>query len=423
MRHRIIYLLWALGLTIGALTGCSTNPVTGKSQLSLINPAQEIQIGKAQYGPGQQSQGGRYTLDPDINAYVNQVGQRLAAASDQPNLPYEFVVLNNSVPNAWALPGGKIAINRGLLVLLKDESQLAAVLGHEIVHAAARHGASQASQGMLLQLGTQIVGAATNSQGYTQLAGLGASAFQARYGRSQELEADHYGIDYMVKVGYDPQGAVELQQTFVALAAKQGSNSGGLAALFASHPPSQARVNANQQKAATLPGGKRNKAVFERNIQQMRKDQAAYDTHDKALKAASKEEWKKALLLTNQAIKKQPREARFWLTKGKLNNREKNLKTALKAFNQAVKLDPDYFEGFLYRGIVSIQQKDYLSAQQDFLASNQRLETQPANYFLGEIARQQNNRDTAINYYRKANKQGGKLGKAAADRLAKMGAR
>ena len=134
-------------LTLG---GCSTNPVTGKSELALVSKQSEIAIGIEQYLPAQQSQGGLYQVDTDLTAYVQQVGDRLAAVSDT-ELPYEFVVLNNSSPNAWALPGGKIAINRGLLVTLDSEAELAAVLGHEIVHAAARHGAKSMERNMLLQ--------------------------------------------------------------------------------------------------------------------------------------------------------------------------------------------------------------------------------------------------------------------------------
>ena len=120
--------------------GCATNPVTGKSELVLMSESAEIAIGTKHYRPNQQAEGGLYLMDPELTSYVNQVGARLAAVSDRP-LPYEFVVLNDSIPNAWALPGGKIAINRGLLLALENEAELAAVLGHEIVHAAARHSA------------------------------------------------------------------------------------------------------------------------------------------------------------------------------------------------------------------------------------------------------------------------------------------
>jgi len=117
------------------LSGCATNPVTGRKELSLVSEAKEIDIGEQQYAPMRQSQGGDYVVDEELTKYISEIGQKLAAASDR-KLPYEFKVLNSSVPSAWALPGGKIVINRGLLTELKDEAELAAVIGHEIVHAA-----------------------------------------------------------------------------------------------------------------------------------------------------------------------------------------------------------------------------------------------------------------------------------------------
>src|SRR5690606_42111189 len=95
-------------LILAALAGCSTNPVTGRSEITFVGEDTEIQMGEQNYAPMKQSQGGEYDIDPVLTEYVQGVGQKLAAVSDRP-LPYEFVVLNNSVPNAWALPGGKIA--------------------------------------------------------------------------------------------------------------------------------------------------------------------------------------------------------------------------------------------------------------------------------------------------------------------------
>jgi len=183
---------------IFSVVGCSTNSVTGESQLSLVPKAQQIQMGEQNYGPSQQQQGGEYKVDPNLSAYVTSVGDRLAAFSTNA-LPYEFVVLNNDVPNAWALPGGKIAINRGLLVLLDDEAQLAAVLGHEIIHAAAEHGATQMTNAQLigagLALGTIALGDNQNAQLIGAGAAIGAQAYQAHYGRTQELQSDFYGMD------------------------------------------------------------------------------------------------------------------------------------------------------------------------------------------------------------------------------------
>ncbi len=136
------YSRFSIVLILAFLSACSVNPVTGKSEIVLMSQADEIKMGQQAYLPAQQSQGGEYDVDPVLTEYVRNVGERLAEQAARP-LPYEFVVLNNSVPNAWAMPGGKIAINRGLLTELNSEAELAAVLGHEIVHADARHSAKQ----------------------------------------------------------------------------------------------------------------------------------------------------------------------------------------------------------------------------------------------------------------------------------------
>ena len=128
-----------------SLAGCGTNPVTKKKEFQFISQEKEIAIGQQNYSPARQSQGGDYILDPELTTYVQQVGKKLAVVSDRPDLPYEFVVLNDSVPNAWAMPGGKIAFNRGILYELNSEAELAAVMGHEIVHAAARQRLHQAT--------------------------------------------------------------------------------------------------------------------------------------------------------------------------------------------------------------------------------------------------------------------------------------
>ena len=170
-------------LTISGLAGCSVNPVTGDREIMLVSSDDDIKMGAQNYAPMQQSQGGPYDVDPDLVQYVQGVGKQLADFSGV-NLPYEFIVLNMSVPNAWALPSGKIAINRGLLTELGSEAELAAVLGHEIVHAAARHTAKQMSRGMLMQGLVVATSVATNDSSYGNLAVGGASAAAQRALRS-----------------------------------------------------------------------------------------------------------------------------------------------------------------------------------------------------------------------------------------------
>lgn len=402
-----------------AVSACSVNPVTGKSQLNMISPAQEIAIGKQQYVPSQQSQGGLYSVSPAVQAYVRQVGQKLAAVSQRPDLPYEFVVLNNDVPNAWALPGGKIAINRGLLMSLEDEAQLAAVLGHEIVHAAAGHGATQMTNQSLLGVGAQILAVATQNSGYGGLASqgaqLGGSMMMARYGQSQELESDAYGIDYMVAAGYDPQAAVELQEMFLKMSQNQQSD--WVSGLFASHPPSQVRVNANRQRAFQSAGGARNKAAFDKVMAPLKRDKAAYELHEKATAAADKKDYKGAMTLVDQAIAKQPKEPLFWTTKGRLALNDKDFKASDKAFSKAISLDSAYFMPYLGRGLSrkALQQTDPAIA--DLNRSQQLLSNPLAAYYLGELYESKGDRQHAISNYQLAAQAGGDLGKAANSRL------
>lgn len=418
MNKGIAKLIGLLALA-SMVAGCSTNPVTGKSQLNLISPAQEVALGEKQYGPSQQSQGGAYTVDPNLSRYINSVGQKLAKLSDRPNLPYEFVVLNNDVPNAWALPGGKIAFNRGLLVNLQDEAQLAAVLGHEIVHAAASHSAQQMSQRQLMGIGGQLAAVAASQSRYRGLiqqgVGLGSAAFQANYGRDQELEADAYGMEYMVAAGYDPQGAVELQETFVKLS--KGRQSNWLDNLFASHPPSEERVAKNRARAQQMPPGTRNKAAFDRAMAPLRKDAKAYQLHQQALAAANKKQLTQALRLTEQAINSQPKEALFWDTKGKLLLNQKRSKSALQAFSRAIDLNPDYFGPYVGRGIVLKNMGQHQRAQSNFETSLSMLPTQYATFHLGEIELKNGNSRKAYDYYQFAASSGGELGKRAQQRM------
>ena len=419
MKQNLLVVLIFSSLIVG---GCSTNPVTGKTQLTMPL-SQQIAIGNEQYVPSQQQQGGRYVVDPELNFYVNTVGQKVAAQSPV-KLPYEFVVLNNSVPNAWALPGGKIAINRGLLVHLEDEAQLAAVLGHEVTHAAAEHSASQMMRGQLLNIGVAVTGIASSGSDYGNLintgATLGAQAYQARYGRDDELEADKFGIDFLVGAGYEPRAAVELQQKFVELS--EGQQSDFFSNLFASHPPSEERVRKNQQRVQDLPAGNRNAAAYKKAISQIVKDQAAYDTHEKALAAAGENKLDSALELVNQAIQKQPNEALFHITKGQLLLAKKQNSEALNSFKTAVAKNPEYFMAHLGKGLTEKKLGQKSAAKSDLEKSTRLLATPVAAYHLGELELDSGNRQAAVNYFKFAAQDSGEIGQAAKQQLSNLGA-
>lgn len=407
-----------IGLLIAlafSLSACSTNPVTGKNELSLVGEDWELQVGKQQYAPSRQSQGGDYLADPHIQAYVNKVGQRVASVSDR-KLPYEFKVINSGVPNAWALPGGKIAINRGLLTELKSEAELAAVLGHEVVHAAAKHGAQGMTRGTLLQGGLMAATIASSGKEYSNLAQMGASIgaqlINTRYGRDAERESDRYGIKYMVAAGYDPQGAVDLQRTFLELSKDRRQDF--LTGLFASHPPSAERLANNQKMVAELnAGGEVGRERYQRNIARLIRSAPAYKAYDEGVKAFKEKNLAGAKSLIRRAISIEPNDGHFHSTLGDMELEGNNYRGALKHYNDAINVNDNFFYYHLRKGLVSEKVKDYRSANAALRKSLQLLPTADAHNALGNIAKLSGQRDEAIAQYSKAAGDKGAAGQAA----------
>ncbi|BES71780.1 M48 family metallopeptidase [Marinobacter nanhaiticus D15-8W] len=406
------------------LAGCTTNPVTGESQLALISESQELSMGAEQYQPTQQVQGGKYYIDQELTDYVSSVGQKLAKVSDRPDLPYEFTVLNSSVPNAWALPGGKIAINRGLLTELQNEAQLAAVLGHEIVHAAARHSVQRMQQGMLLNAGIAGLGLAVSDSDYAGLimggAAVGSQLTMAQYSQSHELESDHYGIEYMVEAGYDPQAAVELQEIFVKLS--EGNSAGWVDGLFASHPPSEKRVEENQELVDQMgnPKGYLGKETYSEKLAYLRSKQPAYEAEVKARELAKSGDMNAALAKINEAIKIEPKEAAFYALRGQILSEQGKDDQAMQDFDKAVSLYPEMFSYRINRGLGYLGNEKLDAAETDLKAANDVVPTSIAFLRLGDIAVQQGQLEEAVQYYQVAADSSGEIAEEARRKLAQL---
>ena len=401
---------------------CVINPVTGDRELALISADDEISIGVQQYAPSQQMQGGSYTLDPALGAYVAGVGQKLAAVSDR-DLPYEFVVLNSSVPNAWALPGGKIAVNRGLLVELSSEAELAAVLGHEIVHAAARHGALAMQRGMLLQGALLATAVASQRGNYSGLAvgaaSIGAQLINQRNSRGAELESDLYGMRYMSLAGYDPQAAVTLQETFVRLS--EGRDQGRLAALFASHPPSQERVERNRETAATLPRtGELGAERYQAATATLRERQPAYETYDRGRAALADGRHDEAEQLANEAARLLPGEGQFHALLGDVDAARERYSDAMAHYDAAIARDDRFFYYHLRKGLTQQQLRQWDAAVASLAASVELLPTADAYYGLGRIAEQRGDRAAALEHYSRAAQSSTPAGQAAQDAAVRL---
>ena len=395
--HRLLLISLGAACLI-MLTSCATNPVTGKSELSLVDESQEIAIGTNQYGPTQQAQGGPYTSEPALTQYISEVGQRLARVSDR-SLPYEFVVIDDSTPNAWALPGGKIAINRGLLVRLNSEAELAAVLGHEIVHAAARHSAKSMERGLLVEGVLSAAGAALQS-GNTNYAGivqdgarLGSQMLLQSYGREAELESDAYGMIYMVRAGYDPVAAVSLQETFVALSS--GRSSDWVSGLFASHPPSEERVAKNRDRAERLnPDNAPLELGFERYqaaLANLTSKSKAYDLLEEARAELARDNLTEASDKAIKAKQLEPSIAKTHSLLGEIALRQKDWSAALSHFDQAISLAgaPGYFKDYLGRGLARASLNQDSNAKSDLDRSMTLLPTEAAKEALDRIENRQ----------------------------------
>jgi predicted Zn-dependent protease len=219
--HRLTHVsTWVFVLAVGVtLGGCETVPITGRSQLNLISPSQEIAMGAQAYQDVLKK--GKISSDPQVNALVTRVGRRIAAATGQGDLPWEFTVIDDpKTVNAFALPGGKVAVYTGILPMTRDEDGLAAVLGHEVSHVMARHSAERLSEQLSLQVGVSVVGAVLgiNPQLTQTGAGLLVNTLLLPWGRAQESEADHLGLVYMAKAGYDPHASRDLWVRMAAAA-------------------------------------------------------------------------------------------------------------------------------------------------------------------------------------------------------------
>lgn len=206
-------------LIVTCLGACKTAPYSKRSQLILIPESTEIALGANAY---------RQVLakvpvshDPEFVTPVRSVGERVARVANHPKYDWEFNVIDQDVANAFALPGGKVAVYTGVFPLAKDTAGLAAIIGHEVGHALARHAGERMSQGMLLDVVLSLGAAALGGSSpqtrelIYQALGLGAQiGYVLPFSRSQEAEADYIGLILMAKAGYDPEAALGLWQRF-----------------------------------------------------------------------------------------------------------------------------------------------------------------------------------------------------------------
>lgn len=261
--------LTAVAVATLTIAACATNPATGRREFSLMSEAQEIELGKQMDGEVRREMG--LYNDAELQRYVESIGMRLARASERPNLPWHFTVVDEPAINAFALPGGYIYLTRGILPFLDNEAELAGVLGHEIGHITARHSAQQYTKATTAGIGVTLlsifVPEARPLQNITETA---LGVLFLKYGRDDELQADQLGVQYTSKTGWDPAGVGGMLGTLARLDEASG-NRRGVPNWLSTHPTPADRVQKVQalvQQTARPVGtsGTNDEAGFLRRI-------------------------------------------------------------------------------------------------------------------------------------------------------------
>jgi len=236
---------------VSFLLACATTPVTNRRALILLPFDMELSLGEKAFRDILSKE--KLSEDAELKAMIKKVGSRIARVSDMPDLDWEFKLVDSDTENAFALPGGKVAFYEGILKVCKNEAGVATVMGHEIAHAIARHGAERISQQLIL---TGIITAAAikyedDKNRRLILAGLGVGTtigITLPFSRLNESEADHIGMIYMARAGYDPREAVEFWKRFAEK--KNKKNGFKMPAFLSTHPADDKRV---EELAKLLP--------------------------------------------------------------------------------------------------------------------------------------------------------------------------
>ena len=245
MRRTCLAVLLSVCL-VGVPAGCSTSPATGERQFNPLSREREVELGKEAAPQFLKDYGGPIPSGT-VRETVSDLGQQLAKVSERPDLPWEFHAVNTSQINAFALPGGKIFITRGLLEKMDSMAQLAGVLGHEVGHVTDRHVGERMGQAVGVNVATTVAGifAQRSEEQWLQVLGVGAqvggSLYLLKYSRGQEYTSDRLGLRYMTKVGYDPQGQVEVMKILKAAGGGNGIE------WLSTHPAPQSRIDRLQR--------------------------------------------------------------------------------------------------------------------------------------------------------------------------------
>jgi len=333
----------ALVFVTTALNGCQ-NPIRDPidSVVEVVtDPRKEIQKGQRQYPFALAQSGGDLTQLRGTNDYLNTLIQRLAVTADSA-FPWEIRLVNDGSINAWALPGGKMGVNYGLINAIETEAELVSVLGHEMAHSIELHGTGRETFGALVGLAAQIIEIGIAEPGVqagsNKLIGLGQNILMGQYSQSNELEADRVGVNLMVRAGFDPRGAISMQEKL----AKLGAGGNSIAQkLLSTHPISRERLTAIRSEVSMHPPkGQTTSPEFKQVKDEIKKHEAGLKLVSVARKAGADGNFALALEYARRALESSPNEHSIWRLHAELLVASKQANKAIRSALKVRSLNP-----------------------------------------------------------------------------------
>lgn len=404
-------LLKMLGLGAGVclspaiFSGCAMDPVTGRKQFMLMSPEDEIAVDRQQ-SPFQFSSDYGVVQDRQLNEYINRVGMELAQRSHRPDMPFSFRAVNASYINAYAFPGGSIAVTRGILAELENEAELAALVGHEIGHVNARHTAEQATKGALANLLVAGAAIATSTTGYggliQDIGGIGAGALLAHYSRDNEREADALGMEYMTRVGYTPQGMVGLMEILLENGRRKPN---AIETMFATHPMGEERhrtavQNARERYGSMLSGPDHRQRYMDHTAG-LRRMKDAFTAMQNAQTAMGQKKYPQAEQELAKALRTAPNDYAALLMMSKCKLAQEQNREAERYAQRAAQVYPQEAQAHAIAGITGIIGKKYEQAYQRFNQYDRLLPGNPNILFFKGLSLEGMQRiEDAVAHYR-----------------------
>jgi predicted Zn-dependent protease len=389
------------------LAACAVNPVTKQKQFVLMSEQREIALGREAYPIYTQMSLGLFQEEA-LQAYVQRIGSQLAAKSHRPNLQCEFNVVNGSELNAYALPGGKISITRGLISRMENEAQLAAVLAHEIGHVSARHSVSgytrQTLAGLITTIGRVAIDASGVGGGDLLMQGglLATNLVLMKYSRAQEEQSDELGLEYMTRAGYNPEGFVQSMEILMRSREREPTM---LETFFSSHPLTSKRIEAARQRLGLFDPTLRiqdrlGADPFHRATWHLREVAPAYAKMDEGKKILAGGDASAAVGFLEEATRMAPGEALIWINRAVAEASLDQTQRALTSAEKAVAIYPDLFQARFVSGVLNFKLDRFQKSLSHLEVADQLVPGQPqVAFFMGRNFEALGKRDNAARAY------------------------